>query len=472
MKKLFGIVCCAVLIVSSILGAAPDDKNKIRYEKSKEDLVMKEIRNQEKTLQEEKDKKTAHIKKCFADKKKKEREERIVMTTDLTGVYPPKSKKDFKQMFHFPPQPQYMTSTCWSFSATSFYESEIFRLTGKKIKLSEMWTPYFELLAKCRRYVATRGNSYVAAGGESNALPRIWKAYGVAPLSAYTGLLTPEVKHNHGPLMKEIRGYLDYIKDNNLWDEEGNLDHIRLILNKHLGAPPASFEYEGKTYTPKEFLDMTGLDMDAYYSLMSTSYFPFYTMQEFKVPDNWWHSEEYLNLPLETWYKVIKQAMAANYTIIIGGDVSEPGKYGEHDIAFIPTYDIPQAYINQDSREYRIYNKTTEDDHGIHMVGHTRVKGKDWFLIKDSGRSARQGKKENDGYYFYREDYIKLKMLTFTVHKDMLKEILPKVKITMKPCCDKMKADGCCPAKTKEAKPCCTVKKTEDAKTEGSEKKK
>jgi bleomycin hydrolase len=47
-------------------------------------------------------------------------------------------------------------------------------------------------------------------------------------------------------------------------------------------------------------------------------------------------------------------------------------------------------------------------------------------LIKDSGRSARWGRHE--GYYFFRGDYVKLKMLTYTVHKDISKNILAKVK--------------------------------------------
>lgn len=32
------------------------------------------------------------------------------------------------------------TGTCWSFSTSSFLESEIIRLTGKQIDLSEMYT--------------------------------------------------------------------------------------------------------------------------------------------------------------------------------------------------------------------------------------------------------------------------------------------------------------------------------------------
>ena len=82
--------------------------------------------------------------------------------------------------------------------------------------------------------------------------------------------------------------------------------------------------------------------------------------------------------------------------------------------------------INQSAREFRIYNKTTTDDHGIHLVGYTKVKGWDWFLIKDSARSSRWGKFK--GYYFYREDYIKLKILTIFLHKDPAKPILEKFK--------------------------------------------
>ena len=82
--------------------------------------------------------------------------------------------------------------------------------------------------------------------------------------------------------------------------------------------------------------------------------------------------------------------------------------------------------IDQDSREYRIYNKTSEDDHGIHVVGYKQYKGEDWFLIKDSGRSSRKGKFA--GYLFFRGDFIKLKMLAITIHKDLLKDILPKIK--------------------------------------------
>ena len=385
---------------------------------------MKEIIDKAKAAEEQKDEATRKIRERQKAEKKDERRD---ITSDMTGVFPPKSPQEFKQYFHFPPVAQYMTSTCWSFSATSYFESEIFRLTGKKIKLSEMWAPYWELIEKCRRYIQERGESYVAGGAQSNSVTRMWKKHGIVPAEVYPGVINEGDKHNHIPMMKEIKSYLDYIKEKNLWDEEDNLKHITLILNKHMGEPPKTFTYNGRTMTPLEFLENeTGLNLDDYYSTMSTSYFPFYTQQEYKVPDNWWHSKVYINLPLDVWFSLIKKSIQSGYTMIIGGDTSEAGKVGAEDVAFVPTFDIPEKYIDQDSREYRIYNETTQDDHGIHLVGYKQYKGKDWFLIKDSGRSARYGKHE--GYYFFRGDYIKLKMLTFTVHKDMLKDILPKLK--------------------------------------------
>ena len=90
------------------------------------------------------------IKKNKKIEKAEENSERT-LSTDLKGVYPPTSINDFKSVFHFKPVAQFYTSTCWSFSATSFYESEIYRLFGEKIKLSEMWTAYYELIEKAAR---------------------------------------------------------------------------------------------------------------------------------------------------------------------------------------------------------------------------------------------------------------------------------------------------------------------------------
>jgi bleomycin hydrolase len=427
MKKIIVLLVCLSMGNFAGLRAANDQKNKVKYEKEYTDPVLKAMEEAREKEQKLADEETDKIKKKQQEEKDKTKYEAKNLLSDMTGVLPPQSLAAFKSWFHFPPVAQYYTSTCWSFAGTSFYESEIYRLSAKKIKLSEMWTVYHEYLEKVRRFVKERGKSLVAEGGEGNAINRIWKTYGIVPEEVFPGIITAEQKHDHSKLIDEIAAYLDYVKANSLWDEPDVLNHVAVILNKHLGTPPQKFVFDGREMTPLEFLkNETPLRMDDYVDVMSTSYSPFYTFQEFMVPDNWWHSKDYLNLPLDEWYGLIVKAVKAGYSVAIGGDVSEPGKLGFQDVCFIPSFDIPQQYINQDAREYRIDNKTSEDDHGIHLVGFTRYKGHDWFLIKDSGRSARWGK--FSGYFFFRGDYIKLKMLTYTVHKDILKNILAKVK--------------------------------------------
>ena len=427
MKKIIiPLVCLALCgFAAPHLGGEP--RNKAKYEKKYEDPLLKSMAEAREKEQAALDAETAAIRKRQSAEKAKEKERGMTLQSDMAGINPPPSPEAFKSVFHFPPVAQYNTNTCWSFATTSYFESEIYRLSGKKIKLSEMWTVYFEYLEKVRRFVRERGDSLVAEGGESNAINRIWKAYGIVPAQAYPGYKAGNEKLDHSRLIDEITAFLEYVKGNNLWNEQDVLAHVAVILDKHMGTPPRTFIYNGKEMTPLEFLkNETKLDMDNYVDVMSTSYYPFYTFQEYAVPDNWWHSKEYLNVPLDVWYGLILKAMKAGISVGIGGDNSEPGRLGFQDVCFIPSFDIPAAYIDQDAREFRIDNRTTEDDHGMHLVGYTHYKGHDWFLIKDSNRSSRWGKFK--GYFFFRGEYVKLKMLTFTVPKELVKDILARVK--------------------------------------------
>lgn len=350
--------------------------------------------------------------------------ERKILSGDFSKVKKPQLK-DFNRVFAFDPTHQDTTGTCWSFSTTSFLESEIYRLQGKKVRLSELYYPYWDYVEKARRFITEKGDSYFSEGSESNAVLRNIRKYGMMPLSAYTGLLNGQTCHNHEAMVQEMTDYLEYCAEHGYWDEDLALAQIRNIMNKYIGAPPESFEYEGKTYTPQQFRDQVcKINPDDYVGFMSTLKYDFYTRDEFEAPDNWWHSKDYHNVPLDVFYNTIKSSIKKGYSMVIGGDVSEPGKYGWEDIAIVVPWDIPEKYINQSSRELRIHNGTTEDDHGIHLVGFTHKAGHDWYLIKDSGSSARYGKAS--GYYFFREDFIKLKMLTFLIHKDAVADLLKK----------------------------------------------
>ena len=343
------------------------------------------------------------------------------------GIDIPISIDEFKVYWHNPPISQGVTGTCWAFSTTSFFESEIYRLRSEKIKLSELYTAYWEFVEKARRFIQKRGDSYFEEGSEGEAVKLNWQRYGTMPAEAFSGLLKDQPNHDHRKLFKEMNSYLESVKSTNAWNEEENLKTIKAILNHYLGKPPETFEYKGKLQTPKEFFNnVVALNTDDYVEFLSTIKHPYYTNIEFEVLDNWWHSKIYYNIPLSEFMAIIKNSIRNGYSIALGGDVSESGYNAQADAAMVPSYDIPSEYIDEYAREFRIANKTTTDDHGIHVVGFTEKNGKDWYLIKDSGSGSRNGK--TVGYYFYHEDFVKLKMLSFMVHKDMAKETLSKFK--------------------------------------------
>lgn len=324
--------------------------------------------------------------------------------------------------------------TCWSFSTTSFYESEIYRQTGKKVELSEIYTVYWEYVEKARRYIEKRGDSKFDEGSEGNAVARIMNRYGVVPEDVYTGLLHNRQFHTHAKMMEEMKGFLESMKASNAWNVNYGLETIKSIMNHYIGEPPVEFTVDGKTYTPKTYMtDYLQLNPNDFVEILSYKQEPYWQQVEYKVPDNWWHSADYYNVPLDVYMEVIKKAVKDGYSMSIGGDVSETGFSRETNCAMVPDYDIPSEYINEDARQFRFSNETTTDDHGMHLIGileNYKGQGKDWYLIKDSSSGSRNVGDQDSrfGYYFFHEDYIKLKMMGFTIHKDAVKDLLKKFK--------------------------------------------
>ena len=294
----------------------------------------------------------------------------------------------------------------------------MYRLTKRTVKLSELYTVYWEYVEKARRFVRERGNSEFGEGSESNAVPRIWKKYGIVPEDAYPGLQPGQKFHDHGSLFAEMRDYLQSVRSQNAWNEEQVIGTIRDILNHYLGTPPTSVTAGGATMTPREYLEkVVHLNFGDYVEFMSLMEKPYYAKTEYPASDNWWHSSDYYNVPLDDFMAIIRKAVRSGHSLCIGGDTSEPGLDGHAGVAVIPSFDIPPAMIDENAREFRFTNGTTGDDHGIHIVGYTEKDGKDWYLVKDSGSGSRNN--SHPGYSFFREDYVKLKMLDFTVHREV-----------------------------------------------------
>jgi bleomycin hydrolase len=349
---------------------------------------------------------------------------------DLTSTNLP-NKIDLykKQYWHNDPVSQGNTNTCWCFSTTSFLESEVNRLHKLQVKLSEMYTVYWEYVEKTRRYIQQRGNSAFAEGSEANAVTRMWKMYGIVPAEAYTGLTGNRKFHSHEDMFAEMKNYLGSLKQTSDWNEETAVATIRSIMNHYLGEPPTEITVNGKRITPLEYLhDVIRIDPDDYVDILSYKQEPYYKQVEYRVPDNWWHNTDYYNVPLDIFMEALKNTIRNGFTMSIGGDVSEAGFDRKTQCAVVPDFDIPSAYINDDARQFRFSNNTTTDDHGMHLVGYCVKDGKDWYLIKDSGSGSRNNdpNAKEFGYYFFSEDYVKLKMMDFMVHKDAVKELLGK----------------------------------------------
>ncbi len=351
---------------------------------------------------------------------------------DQSEIDLPNNLSLYESQWTHPTESQGNAGTCWSFSTTALYESEVFRMSGKKVEISEIYTAYWEYVEKARRFIEKRGNSHFDQGSEGNAVARIMKQYGAVPQEAYTGLINGRKFHTHDKMVEEMKGFLESMKENNSWNTEFGLETIKAIMNHYIGVPPASFTAEGKSYTPQTYLkDYLQLDPDDFVEILSYKQEPYWEQVEYKVEDNWWHSKDYYNIPLDEFMTLVKRAIKDGYTMSIGGDVSETGFNRTTNCAMIPDYDIPSEYINEDARQFRFSNETTTDDHGMQLIGileDYKDSGETWYLIKDSSSGSRNVGEADPrfGYYFFHEDYIKLKMMGFTIHKDAVEDILKK----------------------------------------------
>lgn len=406
MMKLVFINICSIILISS-LAFGQSAKNKGLFEEAKKGYWENEIQ------------------KGIEEFEKKSEPKKPKYRMNFEGLDLPKASSEFKQQWHNEPISQGNTGTCWCFASTSLLESEIARIHKRNVKLSEIYTVYWQYVEKARRFVKERGASLFAEGSQTNATTAMMKKYGAVPLSSYNGMKEGQMFHNHSKMYSEMNNYLLKMKEQNFWDEDAIISNIKSIMNYYLGEPPTSFTYEGKQYNPTTFLkEVVALKLDDYVDMLSILSQPYNEKAIYDVPDNWWLSKDYYNISLDEFMEALKSAAKKGFTFTLSGDVSEAGYDSWAEVAMVPTFDIPSEYIDEHARQFRFSNGTTTDDHGIHAVGYKEHNGKMWFLIKDSGAGSRNG--ANKGYYFYHEDYIKLKMMSFMVHKDAVEQFLKR----------------------------------------------
>jgi len=344
----------------------------------------------------------------------------------LEKLNKPQSIDVFKAAGHLPPVNQDTTNACWSFANLSFIESEMQRLGLKPVKLAMMYPVYYSFIEKARHFIKTKGESRFAGGGLFSDVFETIEKYGIVPLSAYRGQTRSCSTFRHTELEAELKSLMNQTATEENWNEDLVLLKVKKILDKHLGAPPKEFMFEGRKFTPKKFrYEIVKLPWKDYIIVTSFMYAPFYKFTSLNVPDNWAKRENYFNVPLDVFYSSLKNAVQNGYTAAFDSDTGEPGRMGEQDAVFVPKFDILSENITQQAREFRFNNGSTTDDHLMHFIGFKEIDGNDWFLVKDSWRTAWYGK--FPGYYFFHGDYIRLKVLAYIIHKDAVPEIVNRI---------------------------------------------
>ncbi|MFD1161906.1 C1 family peptidase [Hwangdonia seohaensis] len=322
------------------------------------------------------------------------------------------------------------TGTCWSFSASSFLESEIMRTTGKKIDLSEMYTVRNTYPKKAWNYIMRQGKAQFSEGGLAHDVINSVADYGLVPNAVYPGLEAHTTRHNHAEMIAVLKGILDvYIENPGRQLSPKWKQVTESVLDIYLGKNISTFNYEGVQYTPKSFLKMTKINPKDYISITSFSHKPFNSSFILNIPDNF-SNGSFLNVKLDDLVDITNKALKAGYTVELDCDVSEKTFSSKHGLAVIPEDTInqiealervlPEKEITQGLRQQEFENYNTTDDHLMHITGILKDQnGTTYYKVKNSwGKNS--DRVANDGYIYMSESYFRLKTISIMVHKDVL----------------------------------------------------
>lgn len=367
----------------------------------------------------------------------------------------PDSEYKFKKMVHLdatPVQSQGYTGTCWSFSALSFFESELMRMGNKNPDLlSEMYIARKAYEGKAEKYIRMDGKINFSEGGAFHDIPWVIKRHGIVPLEVYDGLNYGTKRHNHSELFSVLEGVVKGLNEHrsktitSSWKIAFNG-----LLDTYLGEDPKEFEFKGKKYTPKSYANELGLNMDDYVSLTSFTNHPMYEKCMLAIPDNWAWGTSY-NVNLDDLFKATEYALQNGFTVAWGADVSEKGFSFRNGLAINPvdpsTIDVKGAdnknfsdagadkisnafktpvdevKVTPEIRQKGYDNKSTTDDHGMHIVGlYKDQNDTKYFLVKNSWGTSNHPK----GYFYVSESYFKWKTINVYLHKNGIEKSLRK----------------------------------------------
>ena len=354
---------------------------------------------------------------------------------------------------------QNRSGTCWCFSALSFLESEVIKAKNLKAEaypdFSEMFVVRHSYHDRAVKFVRLNGYLNMAAGSGFGDVLEVIRDYGLMPQSAYSGMNYGYDLPVQGELDAVLKGYVQAVVKNPnrkltpVWPK--GFDGI---LDAYLGELPETFVENGVTYTAESYRDAMGINPDDYVNISSYTHHPFYSQFAIEVEDNWRWGLCY-NLPLDEFMAIIDNAVENGYTVLWGGDVSEPGftrdglavlldteakattgsdqerwvgKAEDKPAAAAEKKELPkELQVTQEIRQRMYDEKTSTDDHGMHLYGTAKDQnGTKYYLIKNSWGETGAYK----GIWYMSENFVKAKTLNYVVNKKALpKDIAKKLGI-------------------------------------------
>jgi len=347
---------------------------------------------------------------------------------------------------------QYRSGTCWSYSGIAFVEAEILRTTGKKYDLSEMFCVNHMYSDKAIKYVRLHGKMEFGSGAEDEDVFRVIKKYGLVPDSVYSGMQYGTKLPVQGELDAVLKNFVDAVVANKnrqltpVWHKAYDE-----ILASYLGKLPATFQYEGKEYTPQSFRDMTGFNPDNIITLTSYKNHPYYKAFPLAIPDNWlWASS--MNVPLDEMMEIIDNALKNGYTVAWGADVSDRGFNWRKGVAIIPSkhpkltgsdqakwealsqrqqqkelysFDsiVQEVTVTPEMRQEHYDNYLVTDDHGMLIVGIAHdQKGNVYYKVKNSWGTDQK----YHGYFYASKAFVELQTISIAVNKEAIPKKIRK----------------------------------------------
>jgi bleomycin hydrolase len=325
------------------------------------------------------------------------------------------------------------SGTCWSYATISFLESEILRLKGDTIDLSEMFYVYHAYVDKARKYIMRHGLANFSQGGQAHDVTNIIKEFGLMPESGYVGKAYKGKYQDHSEMVPMITGMLKELSKletkMEVWPKA-----LTSVLDVYLGIIPETFEWKGQQISPKEFQKEMDIFPEDYVEFTSYSQYPYNTLVNLDIPDNWSY-DKYYNVELDDFIQILDYALDNGFTVCWDGDVSEKGFDHRSEIAVLPRKEglkddlfkfqiMPEKEVDVEYRESTFFSHKSTDDHLMHLIGTSKdAEGNKYYIIKNSWDES-----SNDfgGKLHMSLPYVKAKTIAYMVHKDAVPKAIKK----------------------------------------------